>query len=84
MGRECALTGKKTLFGNNISHSEAKTRRTWKVNLIKKKIYLEEEDRWIQVRLSAKALKTITRKMTFNEYCRKKGINTKKFKTIQP
>ncbi len=84
MGRECALTGKKTMFGHNISHSEIKTKRKWKVNLIKKKVYIEEEDRWVQVRLSAKALKTITRKMTFSDYCRKNGLDTKKFKTIQP
>ncbi|MFW5891709.1 MAG: 50S ribosomal protein L28 [bacterium] len=79
MSRRCALTGKKTVFGNNVSHSELKTRRKWKTNLIKKKLYLEDEDRWVRIRLSTKALRTITRKMSFSEYCKKHNINTKKF-----
>ena len=82
MGRQCALTGKKTMFGNNVSHSEAKTRRTWKVNLLTKKLFLEDENRWVKVKLSTRALKTITRRMTFSEYCKKYKINTKQFKTI--
>lgn len=80
MSRICELTGKKTTFGNTISHSEVKTRRKWRVNLHTKKLYLEDEDRWVKVRLSAKALKTITRRMSLSEYCKKHGINTKKFK----
>ncbi len=82
MSRKCDLTGKKTMFGHSISHSEVKSKRTWKVNLHTKKLYLEDEDRWVKVKVSAKALKTITRKMSFSEYCRKNNIDTSKFQTI--
>lgn len=83
MSRLCALTGKRTRFGNSISHSEVKNKRKWKVNLHTKKLYLEDEDRWVKVRLSTKALKTITRKMGLSEYCRKNNIDTRKFQTVE-
>ncbi len=82
MGRQCQLTGKKTLYGNAVSHSERKTRRPWKVNLVTKKLFLEDENRWVKVRLSTRALKTITRKMTLSEYCKKHNIDTTQFQTI--
>jgi large subunit ribosomal protein L28 len=84
MARKCALTGKKTMFGNSISHSEIKNKRKWKVNLHTKKLYLEDEDRWVKAKVSTKALKTITRKMTFSDYCRKHGINTSKLQSVKP
>ncbi|EMG22441.1 ribosomal protein L28 [Leptospira interrogans serovar Copenhageni str. LT2050] len=39
MARRCEVTGRGTVSGNNVSHSHIKTRRTWKVNLIKKRIF---------------------------------------------
>lgn len=62
MARSCPITGKKTRYGNNVSHSHKKTRRNWKVNLMKKKFYIEEEDRWVTLKLSARGLKTINKK----------------------
>ena len=62
MSRVCELTGKKAMFGNNVSHAMNKTRRRFNVNLLKKRFYLPEEDKWITIKVSASALKTINKK----------------------
>lgn len=62
MARKCALTGKRPLTGNRVSHSNRKTKRRQYPNLQKKKIYVPELDRWVQVKLSTRALRTITKK----------------------
>lgn len=62
MGKVCELTGKKALFGNNVSFSINKTRRRFDVNLTKKRFYLPEEDRWITLKVSTRALKSINKK----------------------
>ena len=50
------------MSGNNVSHSNAKTKRVFDVNLLEKKFYLAEEDRWITLRVSANGLRTINKK----------------------
>lgn len=62
MSRVCELTGKKAMVGNNVSHAINKTKRKFHVNLVKKRFYLPEEDRWITLRVSTKALKNINKK----------------------
>ena len=62
MGKVCELTGKRALFGNNVSFSINKTRRRFDVNLTKKRFYLPEEDRWITLKVSTRALKSINKK----------------------
>ncbi|MCF6348880.1 MAG: 50S ribosomal protein L28 [Flavobacteriaceae bacterium] len=62
MSRVCELTGKKAMFGNNVSHAMNKTRRRFDANLMKKRFYIPEEDKWITLRVSASALKNINRK----------------------
>lgn len=62
MSRVCQITGKRVIVGNNVSHSNAKTKRTFKPNLFVKKFYLPEEDRWVQLKVSAAGIKTITKK----------------------
>jgi large subunit ribosomal protein L28 len=62
MARKCVVTGKGTAFGNAVSHSHLKTRRTWKVNVVKKNIFLEDENRWVAVKLSTRALRTLKKK----------------------
>jgi large subunit ribosomal protein L28 len=62
MSRVCELTGKKAMFGNNVSHAMNKTRRRFDANLMKKRFYIPEEDKWITLRISASALKNINRK----------------------
>ena len=62
MSRVCELTGKKAMSGNNVSFSNKKNKRKFTVNLMKKRFYLAEEDRWITLRVSASALKNINKK----------------------
>jgi large subunit ribosomal protein L28 len=50
------------MFGNNVSHAMNKTRRRFNVNLIKKRFYLPEEDKWITIKVAASTLKTINKK----------------------
>jgi len=62
MARKCIVTGKGTNHGNSVSHSHLKTRRTWKVNVISKRIFLEDENRWVRVKISTRALRTLNKK----------------------
>ena len=62
MSKVCELTGKRAMFGNNVSHSMNKTRRRFDVNLVKKRFYIPEEDKWITLRVSTSALKNINKK----------------------
>lgn len=62
MARICQITGKKSMVGNNVSHSNAKTKRTFNVNLQSKKFYHPELDKWITLKVSTKGIKTIDKK----------------------
>lgn len=62
MSRICELTGTKPLVGNNVSHAHNKTRRRYLPNLQKKRIWIPEEKRWITLKITAKALKTLDKK----------------------
>ncbi len=62
MSKVCDVTGKRAMFGNNVSFSINKTRRRFDVNLSKKRFYIPEEDRWVTLKVSAKALKSINKK----------------------
>lgn len=61
MSRVCELTGKKAMVGNNVSHAVNKTKRKFNANLIKKRFYIPEEDRWITLKVSTSALKNINK-----------------------
>lgn len=62
MSRVCQLTGKKPLVGNNVSHANNRTKRRFLPNLQKKKVWLSDEKKWITLKLSTDALKTIDKK----------------------
>ena len=62
MSRVCELTGKKAMVGNNVSHAMNKTKRKFDANLIKKRFYIPEEDKWITLKIKASVLKTINKK----------------------
>ena len=62
MSRKCQVTGKRRLVGNSVSHSHRKTKRVQQPNLIKKRIFIPEENPPITVRLSARALRSMNRK----------------------
>ena len=62
MSKVCQVTGKKPMFGNNVSHANNKTRRKFNVNLQRKKFWLPEENRYITLRLSMHGLRIINKK----------------------
>jgi len=62
MSRVCQLTGKSVMVGNNVSHSNRKTKRRFLPNLVTKKFYLPEEDRFITLKISTSALRTVSKK----------------------
>lgn len=61
MAKVCQITGKKAQVGNNVSHSKRRTKRKFEVNLHTKKFYWVEQDMWIVLRVSARALRTINK-----------------------
>lgn len=65
MARVCQVTGKKPITGNKVSFSNIKNKRRFLPNLQKKRFYLAEEDRWITLKLSAGAIRTINKKGLF-------------------
>ena len=62
MARVCDLTGKNTISGNNVSHSNRKSKRKFYPNLQTKRFYIPEEGRWVTLKVAASTLKTINRK----------------------
>lgn len=62
MSRKCEVTGVGPMSGNNVSHAHNKLRRRFLPNLQKKRIYIPEEDRWVTLKLTAKALKIMDKK----------------------
>jgi large subunit ribosomal protein L28 len=59
MSKVCPITGKRPISGHNVSHANNKTKRRFEPNLQEKRIWVASEKRFIRVRLSAKALRTI-------------------------
>jgi large subunit ribosomal protein L28 len=64
MSKVCILTGKTHQYGNNVSHANNHSRTRFEPNLQNKRIWLEEEKKWVRVRLSAKAIKNISKNGT--------------------
>ncbi|MFQ3182294.1 MAG: large subunit ribosomal protein L28 [Polaribacter sp.] len=62
MSRVCELTGKKAMVGNNVSRALNRTKRKFDANLMNKRFYIQEEDKWITLKVSASALKNINKK----------------------
>ena len=62
MSKICQITGKKVQFGNNVSKAINKTKRRFNANIISKRFYIPEEDRWVKLKVSTSALKTINKK----------------------
>lgn len=61
MSKVCQITGKKAMVGNNVSHSKRRTKRRFEINLFRKKFYFPEEDRWIDLRVSASGIRLINK-----------------------
>ncbi|HZI84805.1 MAG TPA: 50S ribosomal protein L28 [Casimicrobiaceae bacterium] len=62
MARVCQITGKTPMVGNNVSHANNRTRRRFMPNLQQRKFWVESENRWVSLRLTNAALRTIDKK----------------------
>ena len=62
MSRVCEVTGKKVMYGNNVSHAHNKTRRRFDINLQKKTFWVETLNKKVTLKVSAKGLKIIDKK----------------------
>jgi large subunit ribosomal protein L28 len=62
MARVCQITGKRPQVGNNVSHANNKTKRRFYPNLQTKRFFVPEENKWITLKVSTKAIKTINAK----------------------
>jgi len=65
MSRICELTGKKMMVGNHVSHSNRKTKRRFYPNLQTKKFFIPELEKWITLKVSTAAIRTINKKGAF-------------------
>ncbi len=59
MSRVCQVTGKSPLVGHNVSHSNRHTKRRFEVNLKNKRFWIEDEKRWITLKVSARGMRRI-------------------------
>ncbi|MCX6196164.1 MAG: hypothetical protein RL528_1026 [Bacteroidota bacterium] len=62
MSRVCQLTGKSVMVGNNVSHSNRKTKRRFFPNLVTKRFFIPEDESYITLKISTSALRTINKK----------------------
>ena len=62
MSKVCQLTGKRPVTGNNVSHSNRKTKRRFLPNIQKKRYYIPETDQWATLKLSTSAMRTIDKR----------------------
>ena len=62
MARVCQVTGKTPMVGNNVSHANNRTRRRFMPNLQQRRFWVESENRWVSLRLTNAALRTIDKK----------------------
>jgi large subunit ribosomal protein L28 len=62
MAKRCQITGKTVLVGNNVSHANNRTKRRFLPNLQKKRIWVAEEQRWVTMKISTSALRTLDKK----------------------
>lgn len=62
MSRVCQVTGKRPTTGNKVSHSNIKKRRRFLPNLHQQRFWLESEKRWVSLRVSTAAMRTIEKK----------------------
>jgi large subunit ribosomal protein L28 len=78
MGRKCAITGKKANNAFAVSHSHRRTKRLQEANLQDKRVWWPQGNRYVKLRLSTKAIKTLETK-GISAMAREAGINLNKF-----
>ncbi|MBR0076780.1 MAG: 50S ribosomal protein L28 [Bacteroidales bacterium] len=76
MSRVCQITGKKAMVGNNVSHSNIKTKRVFKPNLHTKKFFVPEIGEWVVLKVSAKGMREMNKNGVWNSILKadKKGV----------
>ncbi len=77
MARVCQVTGKKPITGNKVSHSNIKTKRRFLPNLQTKRYFLAEEDKWIILKVSSEAIRTINKNGLFSVVKKMRGAGEK-------
>ena len=78
MSRVCDLTGARSNNGMAVSHSHIRTKKLQRVNLQKRRLWWDEGNRWINLKISTKALKSIQR-VGLGKFAKSQGIDLKKF-----
>ena len=78
MSRVCELTGAKANNGMSVSHSHIRTKKLQHVNLQKRRIWWKEGKKWINIRISTKALKSI-QKVGLDKFAKNNGVDLNKF-----
>lgn len=73
MSRRCSISGKKPMAGYNVSHAHNKTKRWQRPNIQTKRLYVPELNRFIRVKLSTRALRTVS-KIGLIPYLKKSGL----------
>ena len=62
MSKICQISGKRVMFGNNVSKAINKTRRRFDINLVKKRFFIPEQNKWVTLKVTASVLKSINKK----------------------
>jgi len=62
MSKLCPITGKRPSSGHTVSHANNKSKRRFNPNLVSKRVWIPEEKRWVRMRISTKAIKTLDKK----------------------
>ncbi|MGP1382138.1 MAG: 50S ribosomal protein L28 [Thainema sp.] len=78
MGRKCQLTGKKANNAYAVSHSHRRTKKLQEVNLQEKRVWWPQGNRWVKLRISTKAIKTLHKK-GIDQFAREAGIDLNKY-----
>ena len=78
MSRVCELTGAKANNGMAVSHSHIRTKKLQQINLQKRRLWWQEGNRWVTLRISTKALKSI-QKVGLNKFAKSQGVDLSKF-----
>jgi large subunit ribosomal protein L28 len=61
MAKKCQVTGKMVMVGNNVSHAKNRIKRKFYPNLLKKKFFLPDEDRWVSLTVSTHGIRLINK-----------------------
>ena len=78
MARKCTFTGKRPNTANKVSHSNIKTKKRQNPNLHTRRLWLDEESRWVRIKLSTSALRTI-RKKGLAKFAKETGVDLSKY-----